>query len=204
MALRRPQSMRPWQRNSAIDRQRIVAALALVALLLLAVAALRYQGRLWICSCGRVDMWSGNVDSSDNSQHLLDPYSFTHVLHGLIFYGLLAWTLPYLALPWRLVVATGVEALWEVVENSAFVIDRYRAATLALGYTGDTIVNSLADIACMAVGFWLARRLGFRWSALVFVVTEIALVLWIRDSLILNIVMLLVPIDALKSWQLGH
>src|SRR3712207_4833844 len=126
--------------------------LASAAALLIAVAALHYQGRLWICSCGRVDLWAGNTKSSDNSQHILDPYSYTHVLHGLVFYGVLAWAMPRLSVAWRLCIAVAVEALWEVVENSEWVIQRYREATLALGYEGDTIVNAVADIACMAIG----------------------------------------------------
>jgi hypothetical protein len=177
--------------------------LAIVVILAIAVVALRMQGRLWICACGRVDVWSGNINSSDNSQHIADPYSLTHVLHGLLFYGALALVVPRVPVRWRFVIAIAVEALWEVVENSAFVIGRYRATTLALGYEGDTVVNSVSDILFMAAGCWLARRLGFRRSAVVFVLAELILVVWIRDSLILNIIMLLVPIDAIKSWQMG-
>ena len=177
--------------------------LAIAFVLVLTIFGLWYQGRLWICSCGYVNLWAGNTKSSDNSQHLFDPYSFTHVLHGLLFYGALAWIAPRLPLAWRLAVAVAVEAAWEVVENSAFVIQRYREATLALGYEGDTIVNSLGDILCMAAGFWLARVLGFRRSTVLFVVTEVVLTLRIRDSLLLNILMLLFPINAIKTWQMG-
>ncbi len=186
------------------DRRKLWPWLVAALVVLASVIQLRYQGRLWICSCGRIDLWSGNVDSSDNSQHLFDPYSFTHVLHGLLFYGALAWAAPRIPIVWRLAIAIAVEALWEVVENTEAVIQRYREATLALGYEGDTIVNSLADILCMVAGFWLARRLGFRRSAAIFVATELVLVLWIRDSLLLNIVMLLFPIDAIKTWQMGQ
>jgi hypothetical protein len=181
----------------------VVTWLAIALLMVVTILALRYQGRLWICSCGRVDLWSGNINSSDNSQQLVDPYSFTHMLHGLLFYGALAWAVPRLPVSRRLVVAVAVEALWEVVENSAFIIQRYRETTLALGYEGDSIVNSVADIVFMAAGFWLARRLGFRRSAVLFVATELVLMAWIRDSLILNIIMLLVPVDAIRSWQMG-
>jgi hypothetical protein len=186
----------------ARDR-RFLPWLAIALVLVFTVLLLRFQGRLWICACGRVDLWAGNTNSADNSQHLADPYAFTHVLHGLLFYGALAWALPRLALAWRLMVAVGLEALWEIVENSAFVIQRYRETTLALGYEGDTVVNAVADLGWMVVGFWLARRLGWRRSALLFAVTEIVLIVWIRDSLILNIIMLLVPVEALKNWQLG-
>ncbi len=186
------------------DRRKLWPWLVVALAVLVSVIQLRYQGRLWICSCGRIDLWSGNVASSDNSQHLFDPYSFTHVLHGLLFYGALAWAAPQIRVAWRLAIAIAVEALWEVVENTEAVIQRYREATLALGYEGDTIVNSLADILCMVVGFWLARRLGFRRSVAIFVATELVLALWIRDSLLLNIVMLLFPIDAIKTWQMGQ
>ena len=177
--------------------------LAILAVLLITTYALRYQGRLWICACGRIDLWSGNINSSDNSQHLFDPYSFTHVLHGLVFYGALAWAVPRLPMVWRLWLAVAIEALWEVVENSAFVIQRYREATLALGYEGDTVVNTLGDILCCVIGFELARQLGLRRSLAFFLATEAVLVLWIRDSLLLSILMLLFPIDAIKAWQLG-
>ena len=184
-------------------REKLWPWLAIAAVLMVTIVALRYQGRLWICACGRVDLWSWNVNSSDNSQHLFDPYSFTHVLHGLLFYGALVLLVPRLAPEWRLWIAIAVEALWEVVENSAVIIQRYREATVALGYTGDTIVNSMGDILCCVIGFTLARRLGFRWSLVVFLLTEIVLVLLIRDSLILNIIMLLYPIPAIKTWQMG-
>ena len=177
--------------------------LVIVAVVLITAVLLHAQGRLWICACGRIDLWAGNIHSADNSQHLLDPYSFTHVLHGLVFYGVLAWAFPRLAVAWRLALAISLEALWEIVENSAFVIQRYREATLALGYEGDTIVNALGDLLCCGIGVLLARQLGFRRSLALFVVTELVLIVWIRDSLLLNIVMLLHPFEAIKAWQLG-
>ena len=184
-------------------RRQLLPWLVIALLLAFTVAALRVQGRLWICACGRVDLWAGNTKSADNSQHLADPYSLTHVLHGLLFYGALAWAVPRLPVAWRLAVAVAIEALWEVVENSAFVIQRYRETTLALGYQGDTIVNAVGDIAWMVAGFWVARKLGFRRSVAFFIATEVVLLLWIRDSLVLNIIMLLAPSDALKTWQMG-
>ena len=174
------------------------------AVLLVTVAALRLQGRLWICACGRIDLWTSEANGANTSQHLFDPYSFTHVLHGLVFYGALTWALPRAAPAWRLALAIGIEALWEIVENSSVVIERYRTATLARGYEGDTIVNVLGDLLSCIAGVLLARRLGLRWSLLLFVVTEIVLVLWIRDSLLLNILMLLAPSDAIKGWQSGQ
>jgi hypothetical protein len=177
--------------------------LAIALILILAVILLRSQGRLWICACGQLWLWSGDVWSSDNSQHWFDPYSFTHLLHGVVFCGALAWLAPRLALLWRLWLALVIESLWEVVENSEFIIQRYREATAALGYQGDTIVNSVGDILICGFGFWLAWRLGLRRSAALFVVTELILLLWIRDNLTLNVIMLLYPIEAIKTWQVG-
>jgi len=135
----------------------------------------------------------------------LDPYSFTHVLHGFLLCGLLALIAPRLSALWRLWLAVSIEALWELIENSEFVIRRYREQTAALGYHGDTIVNSLGDIFVCGLGFVLAQHLGFRRAFAVFVLTEVALALWIRDNLTLNIVMLIHPIDAIKEWQAaGH
>ncbi len=184
--------------------KRIWPWLTMAVILAGAVYQLRSQGRLWLCSCGYLLLWSGNVLSSDNSQHLLDPYSFTHVLHGFLFWWLLGWIVPRLSIIWRLALAVSLEALWEVIENSNFVIQRYREATLALGYQGDTIINSLADVLLCALGFLIARRLGVRRSLALFLLIEIVLLIWIRDSLILNIVMLIYPIDGLREWQMGH
>ncbi len=174
--------------------------------LVLAVSAylLHSQGRLWIAESGRVYLWSGNVWSADNSQHFLDPYSFTHVLHGFAFCWILSWLFPQLSRVWRLTIAVSLEALWEVIENSAYVIERYRAATAALGYQGDTVINSLGDIIMCGLGFLLAQRLGFRRSLILFILVEVVLVIWIRDSLLLNILMLLYPLDRIKAWQMGQ
>ena len=189
-------------RYLASHRRKIWPWLAIAAVLVAAAYQLRSQGRLWICSCGKLLIWSGDVCSSDNSQHFLDPYSFTHVLHGFVYCGLLAWIVPRLAQAWRLWLAVVAAALWEVVENSDFVIQRYRTATAALGYQGDTIVNSLGDILSCAVGFMIARRLGFRRSLALFVLTEVVLLIWIRDSLTLDVLMLIFPLDAIKQWQM--
>jgi hypothetical protein len=105
---------------------------------------------------------------------------------------------------WRLVLAVAIEAAWEVIENTNFVIERYREATAALGYQGDSVVNSLGDILACILGLFLARKLGFRRSLAVFVLVEVALLIWIRDSLVLEVLMLIYPIDAIKAWQMGH
>jgi Protein of unknown function (DUF2585) len=185
--------------------KRALPWLAIVAVLAATAYQLRSQGRLWWCSCDYLLLWSGDPWSSDNSQHLLDPYSFTHVLHGFVLCGVLALIVPWLSAAWQLWLAISIEALWEVLENSEFVIRRYRQETAALGYHGDTVVNSLSDILVCAVGFVLARNLGFSRTLALFVVLEVVLAIWIRDNLSLNILMLIHPIDAIKQWQAaGH
>lgn len=179
---------------------------AVVAIFAAAALLLRLQGRLWICACGQVQLWSGNICSSDNSQHILDPFSFTHVLHGFLFFWLVALLVKFVGKgmrpAWQLVLAVSVEALWEVFENTKFIIDRYRSETAALGYNGDTVVNSAGDILCCLVGFLVARQLGWQRSVIVFLVVEVILIFWIKDSLLLEIVMLIRPIVAVRSWQL--
>jgi len=177
---------------------------AIIMVVAATVYQLHRQGRMWLCSCGRLRLWVGNTWSPENSQQFLDPYSFTHLLHGFIFCGLFAWLIPRLSWAWRLLLAVTFEALWEVVENTDRIIERYRGVTAAIGYQGDTILNSLGDILCFGVGFMLARHLGFRRSVAVFAVTEVVLLVWIRDSLILNVIMLTYPIEAIRAWQMVH
>jgi hypothetical protein len=178
-------------------------ALTTIAIMALAAAQLRWQGRQWWCACGRWFPWTGDAWGPHNSQHLLDPYSLTHVLHGLVLCGILAVTASRLSLEWRFVVAVLIECGWEIFENSAFVISRYRAATASQGYQGDTVANSMGDILSCAVGFWAASRLGLRRSLALSLAVEVLLVLWIRDSLLLNIVMLIWPLESVRAWQTG-
>ena len=178
--------------------------LAVAAVLAATAVVMRIEGRLWRCACGRLLPWVGDAWSADTSQHLFDPYSFTHVLHGFAFAGLLALTLRRVGGRWRLVLAVALESAWEVFENTDFVIRRYREATAALGYNGDTVVNSLGDVAACALGFLLARRLGGLRTLLLFVAVEAALLFWIRDSLLLNILLLLYPSETLRAWQAGR
>lgn len=178
--------------------------LAVFVVIVAAAFELRRQGRLWMCDCGRLLPWVGDAWSRDTSQQLFDPYTFTHMLHGFILCGLFAWVLPRLPWRWRLWLAVSAEALWEVFENTDFVIRRYREATAALGYTGDTVVNSLGDIAACSLGFLLARRLGPLRSALLFAATELTLLVLVRDSLLLNVLLLLYPSDKVREWQAGH
>jgi hypothetical protein len=178
--------------------------LALVAVLVAATLQLRNQGRSWWRSCGQPFLWAGEIWSSHNSQHLLDPYAFTHVLHGFLFFWLVSWLLPRMPPLWQLSLTTLLEALWEVFENTEFTIQRYRETTAALGYYGDSVANSLGDVALCGIGFLIAQRLGLLRSFIAFAATELVLLFWIRDSLLLQILMLIYPIDSLKAWQMGH
>lgn len=177
---------------------------SVVGLTLIAtVIVLRLQGRLWSCACPKF-LVTSDAWGSQTSQLFFDPYSLTHVAHGLLFAGLLVLLFRNVPPLWRFVMAIAVESVWEIIENTDTVIERYRVATASLGYQGDSIVNSLGDIVCCGIGFVIARKLGWRRSIILFLVVELVLLVWIRDSLLLEIIMLIRPIDAIKTWQLGH
>ena len=184
--------------------KKLLPVFVIAAVLVITAIQLHYQGRMWICSCGTMLFWNGDAWGSETSQHLFDPYTLTHVLHGLGFYGLLWLTISKLRTVWRFLLAVVMESAWEVIENTNLVIQRYREATAALGYNGDSVINSLGDIVACAVGFWIARQLGLVRSVILFALVEISLLVTIRDSLLLNIVMLIYPSEALKGWQAGH
>jgi hypothetical protein len=176
-----------------------IVAIGLV--LLLVVVLLRAEGRMFLCDCGHFAVWTSDACSSQTSQQLFDPYSFTHVLHGFLFFWLMALLFRRLSSSWQVLLAVLLEGAWEVFENTPFVIHKYRTETAALGYQGDTIVNSLGDLTCALVGFLLARKLGVRWSLIFFLLMEVVLTLWIHDSLLLQILMLIRPVQAIKLWQ---
>lgn len=179
--------------------------LAAGMLLAATVAALRFEGRLWYCARGDLSPWVTDVWTPHCSQHLADPYSLTHISHGLIFFFFFALVTPRLRPAWRLVASLAIAAGWEVLENSPLIISRYREATMSLDYLGDSITNSLGDIGSCALGFLFAQRLGWRWSLGLFAATELLLLWLIRDNLTLNVIMLIDPIEAIKQWQAsGH
>ena len=166
-----------------------------------AAAILLAMGRNPICTCGTIDLWVDSRDSPKTSQMLIDWYSFSHVVHGLIFYAALWLVARSRPAEWRFVAALLVEASWEVIENTPMVIDRYRATTAALGYTGDSVINSMSDILMMALGFFAARKLPVRVSIVLLLILELVPLLVIRDNLTLNILALLRPSKAVQAWQ---
>jgi hypothetical protein len=179
------------------------AAIAAIIIVAIAAALLLAMGRNPICTCGTVDLWVGSRDSPRTSQMLADWYSFSHIVHGLLFYAGLWLVARRWPVEWRFLAALLIEASWEVIENTPFVIGRYRETTAALGYTGDSVVNSLSDIAMMAIGFLLARKLPLWATVALLFVLELVPLFVIRDNLTLNIWMLFWPTDAVLNWQAG-
>ncbi|PLK27578.1 hypothetical protein C0V78_12285 [Novosphingobium sp. TH158] len=193
------QSLLPNRRSAVLS---LVMALAIGAVLLA-------MGRVPICQCGTVKLWHGLVQSAENSQHIADWYSFSHVIHGLLFYFFahLLWRRwrwfggrPAI---WALPIAVAFEGFWELLENSPVIIDRYRAVTMSYGYAGDSVVNSLSDIGFMVLGFLVASRLPAWASVALALAFELFTLAMIRDNLTLNVLMLVWPVDAIRVWQAG-
>jgi hypothetical protein len=184
----------------AIERRHWLIAAALVALTVIVLLAI---GRPPICTCGEVKLWTGAVQSADNSQHLADWYTPSHIIHGFLFYWVGLLFLRRNPFGERWLAAVAIEAAWELLENSRYIIDRYREATFAFGYNGDSVLNSVADIGWMTLGFLLARRLPV-WATVAIGLAFELLTLWtIRDNLTLNVLMLVAPVDAIRVWQAG-
>lgn len=170
-------------------------------LLLGQILVLWLMGRIWICECGYIRLFEPGVNTAGNSQHLADWYTPSHILHGFAFYALTHFTLRHRSLAFRIAVAVLLEAAWEIAENTPLVIEHYRTATMAVGYTGDSILNSAMDTVFMAAGFGFARLAPVLVTLVVSLVFEVGVAMVIRDNLTLNVVMLIWPIEAIRDWQ---
>lgn len=183
-----------------IKKYRWIIVGFVLVFVLTAVIEIR-AGRLLFGPDGKMGLWEGDIWSSEQSQRFADPYAFSHFIHGLLFYGFLWLVARKLPVRYRLIGAILLEACWEVLENSPLIINRYREVTISLGYEGDSVFNSLSDIVFVALGFWYASKVRVWVVVLTIILMEIGTLLWVRDNLTLNIIMLVYPIDAIRIWQ---
>ena len=182
-------------------QDRLTPILTTLGIILLTAFYLLWIGREPICTCGYIRLWHGEVVSAENSQHLTDWYTPSHIIHGFLFYGALWLVARRLSFGWRLSLATLVEALWEIIENSDAVIERYRTVTISLDYYGDSVINTVFDLFAMILGFWLAARLPV-WATVALILLFEGVTTWIiRDGRVLNVLMLLYPLDWIAEWQ---
>lgn len=191
------------QAREALDRNALRCWALAVAVVVGMAATLLTMGRPAICTCGTVELWVGSTSSARTSQMLADWYSLSHIVHGFLFYALFWLAARNWPVEQRFLGAIVVEAAWEIIENTPMVIDRYRDATIALGYNGDSVLNSLSDLGMMALGFLAASRLPVRVSMVLVLILELVPLLVIRDNLGLNVWMLLAPSEAVRGWQAG-
>lgn len=191
------------ENSSAINPSSNLPYILSVIITVLMSVILYTQGRIWWCKLGDYSPWVSQAWGNHTSQHLFDPYTFTHILHGVLFFWLIDLIFRKQTFAWKFFIAILVESAWEVLENSQFVIEKYRENTASLDYFGDSIFNSVGDVIACGIGFLIAYKLKFWRSLVFFILTEIVLLLWIRDGLLLNILMLIYPIEAIKQWQTG-
>lgn len=192
----------PAQASPSKTQRWGLGALIVFAILVIQASWLYYDGRIAMCECGTIKLWSGSL-MSENSQHISDWYTLSHIIHGFLFYWLLSIIAPKSPLGLRLAVAVGVEAAWELVENSNFIIERYRANTSSVDYFGDSIVNSVSDTIAALIGFLIAAKLPTKITVALALFFEVLALIVIRDNLTLNVIMLLHPFEFIKQWQTG-
>lgn len=178
---------------------------ATLALLAATAVLLRASGRIWWCKCGGLSPLTLDVWTPHCSQHLIDAYTLSHFLHGVVFFAAFTLLRPRWSIGWRFTGSIALASFWEVLENSPLIIGRYRESTMSLDYLGDSVINSMADIGACALGFVVARRVGLWWSCLIFIAVELLMLAWIKDNLTLNVLMLVYPVPGIREWQAaGH